>query len=37
MPAEKPTHPAVESAKNGPIRVRNVEIFADSRGDKNAN
>ncbi len=36
MPAEKPTHPAVECAENGRDRVRKVESFAGSRGNKNA-
>jgi len=34
MPVEKRTHPAVECAKNGRDRVRKVERFAGSRGDK---
>ncbi len=32
MPPEKPTHPSIECAKNGPDRVRNVETFANSQG-----
>jgi hypothetical protein len=37
MPAQKHTHPAIECMKNGSNQVRNVDRFADSRGDKNAN
>ncbi len=33
MPPEKPTHPSIECAKNGPYLVRNVEMFTNSQGD----
>ncbi len=33
MPPEKPTHPSIECAKNGPFLVRNVETFTNSHGD----
>ncbi len=26
MPPDKPTHPSIECAKNGPYMVRNVEL-----------
>ncbi len=33
MPPEKPEHPSIECAKNGPYLVRNVESFTNSEGD----
>jgi hypothetical protein len=36
MSAQKPTHPAIECAKNGSNRVQCVEDFAGLRDDKNA-
>ena len=32
MPPQKPTHPSIECAKNGPYMVRNVETFTNSQG-----
>ena len=33
MPPEKPKHPFIESAKNRPYMLRDVEAFTDSQGD----
>ncbi len=33
MPPEKPKHPSIECAKNGPYMVRNVETFTNSYGE----